>query len=250
MTPSTVKTAHKIRWGKLKTAVLVLFLLGSIGAASWIVYPTHLAARIGHFGLLKWLIENDPERVNAEDYDYATPLHMAALHGGPEIVAFLIEKGADVNAVEADTLCTPLHFASKSGNEEVVRLLISNGARTNIGRGGGWTPVHDTKTPVREFIETLCTNDQQLREAAQSGEADRVKDLLKTDPGIINASDESGSTALHYASEHGHLDVVEILLEHGADPALADIRSRTPTERASIRHKWQIRKMLRDLGKQ
>ena len=34
----------------------------------------------------------------------------------------------------------------------------------------------------------------------------------------VNMKDDYGKTALHFASEHDHIDVVRLLLQHGADP--------------------------------
>lgn len=57
---------------------------------------------------------------------------------------------------------------------------------------------------------------EQLRSAAQGGDLARVRELL--DGTIdINAFDEIGMTALHYAVEAKHIAIVKVLLEQGAD---------------------------------
>ena len=59
------------------------------------------------------------------------------------------------------------------------------------------------------------TKAEQLQEAARKGDAATVKKLL--DEGVdVNTKFRYNATALFYASDHGHVDVVKVLLDHGA----------------------------------
>jgi len=58
---------------------------------------------------------------------------------------------------------------------------------------------------------------KKILRAAKSGDADAVKVLLKSDADLINARDKDDSTPLHCAVWKGHLDVVSVLLDAGAD---------------------------------
>jgi len=58
---------------------------------------------------------------------------------------------------------------------------------------------------------------KEILKAAKSGDADRVKTLIKQDPSVMSAKDTDGSTPLHCACWKGHDAVVAILLEAGAD---------------------------------
>lgn len=65
------------------------------------------------------------------------------------------------------------------------------------------------------------TKAEQFQEAARKGDAVTVKKLL--DEGVdVNTKFRYGATALFYASDHGHLEVVKVLLERGADMGLKD----------------------------
>ncbi|ATX81786.1 serine/threonine-protein phosphatase 6 regulatory ankyrin repeat subunit A [Mariprofundus ferrinatatus] len=44
----------------------------------------------------------------------------------------------------------------------------------------------------------------------------------------INSTDQNGNSALHYASQGAHLDVMRFLIEHGADLNLQNSRLSTP----------------------
>jgi hypothetical protein len=65
------------------------------------------------------------------------------------------------------------------------------------------------------------TKTEQLQDAARKGDAMTVKKLL--DEGVdVNTKFRYNATALFYACDHGHLDVVKVLLDHGADMGVKD----------------------------
>jgi ankyrin repeat protein len=41
-------------------------------------------------------------------------------------------------------------------------------------------------------------------------------------------------TALHCAAQHGHVDAVQVLLQHGADPNIKNCREETPLDLAAL----------------
>jgi hypothetical protein len=65
------------------------------------------------------------------------------------------------------------------------------------------------------------TKTEQFQEAARKGDAATVKKLL--DEGVdVNTKFRYDATALFYACDHGHLEVVKILLDHGANMNVKD----------------------------
>lgn len=65
------------------------------------------------------------------------------------------------------------------------------------------------------------TKADQLQEAARKGDAATVRKLL--DEGVdVNTKFRYGATALFYACDHGHVEVVKVLLDKGADLTVKD----------------------------
>ncbi|MFM9276902.1 ankyrin repeat domain-containing protein [Paenibacillus jiagnxiensis] len=54
-------------------------------------------------------------------------------------------------------------------------------------------------------------------QAAQSGEASRLKEILESHPHLANTENGDGLTPLGYAAHFGNKDAVHILLNYGAD---------------------------------
>ncbi len=57
----------------------------------------------------------------------------------------------------------------------------------------------------------------EIHDAARSGDLEKVKALLKTNPGLVFSTDNGGDTVLHSAAIYGRKDVVELLLAAKAD---------------------------------
>src|SRR3954471_21957055 len=65
------------------------------------------------------------------------------------------------------------------------------------------------------------TKAEQFQDAARKGDAAAVRKLL--DEGVdVNTRFRYDATALFYACDHGHLEVVRLLLERGADMSIKD----------------------------
>ena len=80
-----------------------------------------------------------------------------------------------------------------------------------------------------------------LIEAIQQERPDRVRAILDADSELVNQRDESGATPLHYAAFNGQRQMVQLLLERGANINSTDDKfGATPTG-------WAI-EYLREMG--
>jgi ankyrin repeat protein len=56
-----------------------------------------------------------------------------------------------------------------------------------------------------------------LTNAVKQGDIKQVHTILDENPGLIHQRDESGATALHYATFNGDREIVRLLLDRGAE---------------------------------
>ncbi|KAF5692048.1 ankyrin repeat [Fusarium denticulatum] len=85
--------------------------------------PLFWAAREGHEGAVKCLV-NHGARKEAKDEPYGgTALSWAAANGHTGVAQILRMQGADLNAAD-DMNYTPLSLAASAANEDVLRLLL------------------------------------------------------------------------------------------------------------------------------
>ena len=192
-----------------------------------------------------------------------TPVMVAGRSGSPAVVELLAAKGANVNARAARGQ-TALMWAVAQKHPEVVKVLIANGADIHA-RSDSWTEVmavpphgyleynraiphgNDTALMFAARVDDLASakllvaaganvNDEDawgvsaVVLAAHSGFTDVVEFLLEK--GANANSDRAGFTALHEAIMRRDENLVKVLLDHGADANLP-VRSWTPTRRSS-----------------
>jgi len=68
------------------------------------------------------------------------------------------------------------------------------------------------------FMQIAFSQESEIIEAAKSGNAEKVKALLKDDPDLINTEDSGiGATALHWALIYGKKDVIKAILPYDPD---------------------------------
>jgi ankyrin repeat protein len=85
---------------------------------------------------------------------------------------------------------------------------------------------------------------EQLIKAARSGNLNRVKELLNRGA-KINAKDNNGYQAIHWATRQRHLPVVKELLNRGANIHARDNRGRNPIYMAaSLGHLPVVKELL------
>jgi ankyrin repeat protein len=99
------------------------------------------------------------------------------------------------------------------------------------------------------FITTRAQNqNDEFFAAARKGDAAAVKAFL--DKGTdVNAKTQYGATALSYSCDKGHVEVVKLLLERGADPNVKDtFYGATPMSWAAPKGFVEIVKLLIEKG--
>ncbi|XP_069718198.1 serine/threonine-protein kinase TNNI3K-like [Phaenicophaeus curvirostris] len=196
--------------------------------------PLHIAAYYGHEQVTHLLLKFGAD-VNASGEVGDRPLHLASAKGFLNITKLLMEEGskADVNAQDNEDH-VPLHFCCRFGHHEIVKFLLQSSfeVQPHVVNIYGDTPLHlacyNGKFEVVKEIIQLSGTESLTKENIFSETAfhsactygkniELVKFLLDQNVVSINHQGRDGHTGLHCACYHGHIRLVQFLLDNGAD---------------------------------
>jgi len=148
------------------------------------------AAATGQTERVRELTTHDAELANSYSPDGFTPLGLASFFGHAETVNALLAAGAAVSLASRETMkLTPLASALAVQRNDIARTLIGHGADVNAKGENDVAPLHT---------------------AAARGNLESAT-LLLNHGADINATTKDGKTALAYAEEHNHAEMVEFL---------------------------------------
>jgi ankyrin repeat protein len=192
-------------------------------------------------------------KVSAANDLGATPLWTASLNGSAAMVRKLLEAGANPNAALLAGE-TPVMAAARSGNRGIVEQLLAKGANVNAHGARGQTALmwavaqkhsnvveallaHGADVHARSEVWSQVMavpphgypdynraiphgGDTALMFAARGGDLASAK-LLIAAGANVNDADSWGVSATVLAAHSGYRELVEFLLEKGADPNAA-----------------------------
>jgi len=130
-----------------------------------------------------------------------------------------------------------LHWSVLTRQLGLIERFAALGTPIDAERADGYTPVliavngvfygetGDRSPPsIREMVEYLLARGAKytISVAAAVGDQQRVEQLLHKDSGLARRLNSAGVSPLSYASQRGHLHIVRLLLERGADPNIAE----------------------------
>ena len=103
---------------------------------------------------------------------------------------------------------------------------------------------HGKKDRVNELLASGI--ELNVYEAAATGQMDRLRKLIAGDPSLVNTHSVDGFTPLGFAVFFGHPEIVDVLLEAGADVNLASRESMkvAPLASASAAGQYEVAKKL------
>ncbi|CAB0029690.1 unnamed protein product [Trichogramma brassicae] len=153
--------------------------------------------------------------VNYTDDNGLTHFHVACEHGLDDVVKKFLEFDQDPNLVqktvegqeeekeEEEDVNPPLHSALCWSHKKVVELLLKNGADPNLVNAKGFTPLHiicNDSYGNHKIPELFFKINDELNQLVQ-----------------VDARDKLGRTPLQWAVASFLPDVVDVLLNRGAD---------------------------------
>jgi hypothetical protein len=187
--------------------------------------PLYYAALCGFPDLVGRLMDKHPQHLNAIGGYYMTPAVVALAGRHFQLAQVLHLNGSSV-APRGYSDNTPLHAAAYYGDLEMAQVLLEYGVDVNAQNDAGCTPLD------------FASRDGHRNDS-------RVVQLLIDHGADPNTrASRSGFTPLHRASENGRIEVVRLLIEHGANVEMQDKYGRTPLNVASGDQRGEIKELL------
>jgi len=160
-------------------------------ASGWLT-PLMFAARDGSLALTRMLVAAGAD-VNAVAGDGKTALALAIFNGSYDVASFLVDSKADVNKADAQRF-TPLFWAVDRRNMETAPNFP-------------WMVTVDPLPLIRKLLDAGANPNAIVNNTPRGR-------MREGSPRIVFA------TALMRAAFAGDLELVKLLLERGADPAI------------------------------
>ncbi len=193
---------------------MVAMLDGKLAALGWSPGGDELAAAIRgrDASHVRALLDASPELVHAADRQTNRPIHWATMTRQLDLIDELLARGADIDAQRYDG-ARPIQLANGD-----------YGYR-------GWRDVPpEVEATPRQVLDHLRARGAYLDIATASyiGDIEQVRALLDEDPSRANRPVEyisyyaCSGTPLPNAARGGHIEIVKLLLERGADPNLPE----------------------------
>jgi uncharacterized protein len=177
----------------------------------------------------------DPKAAN--EYS-ATPLYAAAGNADPAVALKLLKAGADPN-VALFSGETPVMRAARQGGVATVRALLEAGADPSAKEKNGgqtalmWAISENHSAVTAELVKHKADVNARSRTGftalmfAARGDLESARILLDAGAKPNESIPDWGGTALIIASTMGQTDIVEALVNKGADPNQRDKNSFT-----------------------
>ena len=209
-----------------------------------------------------------------------TPLTYAARENCIECAKILVEAGADVNQ-QTFYGWTPLLVATQNRHYKLAQYFLEHGANPNTPNNGGWTPLYlatDNRNieggdyPVRapdmdhlDFMKLLIAKGANVNARICGVESKPDKctgDSTETRTNFtMQWLFEDGATPFLRAAQSGDVELMKLLLDHGANPKIFTAHNVTPLAVAAgigwvegVTYEWspeqnlEAVKMCLDLG--
>lgn len=201
---------------------------------------------------LKWVLEEGVDLVIGVGYKGQTALEWAVWHGREALTTLLLARGAYLRMA--------FYMAVQRRNEMIIDLLFAKGDITFADDGTGKTLLHEAvrgcnEPVVRSLLDRgadVAAMDYKLYTplltAVQHGDkALNIVELLLERGADPQDRDYVNRTALHLAAANKGAKTIELLLERGADANAQDDNQRTPLH-AAVQYKCPVIDLLLENG--
>ena len=186
---------------------------------------------------IQYMLELDPELINAEDSEGNLPIHYAADHARTKLIELLLKYDPDAASKEVNngSRRLPLHLACNYPIPIQV-LYDAYPEAILISDEDGDTPLDLARNqPTKNFLQTQLVYARQAQDMTAITTVDEtgqlplhralknnaplgsIKLLTRANPAAVQVSDQNGAHPLHIACKLSSVKVVKFLVELDGD---------------------------------
>jgi ankyrin repeat protein len=182
-----------------------------------------------------------PRQVGPSYMGGMTALLYAARDGQIDAARELVAAGADVNQVSTGGQISPIVMAIVNGHLDLAKMLLDRGADPNLVSEAGLTALYTTIdvewAPHAWFPQPITDQEQVtyldlmkalLAHGANVNARLGKKIWFRSFTHDVTWIDPAGATAFWRAAQSTDLAAMHLLVEHGADPNIANTAGDTP----------------------
>ena len=149
------------------------------------------------------VVAERPTLAKAGDVRGNNAIHWAVMTRQLWLVDMMLELGADIDAPRAD-------------GKSPILLSLHGDYWYRTGRDMAPASIRDGSIVTGYLLAKGA--EYTLSVACAVGDEERVADVLRDDPQAANRLNSARESPLQHAAEHGRLNIVNLLLDHGAGP--------------------------------
>ena len=217
------------RWRKMTTVDVTHYLgLGadpnvSLDDARYGDHALHLAVRASNVEAYKALLDASPQHLETRNAVGDTLLHIAATIGDVDMVSTLVAAGADLWAQRMVNSRDDYYHEHGCGNELEPIL-------TNEQIKESWGIFDDQQTgEARDMPDGLWDmGETALHIAVYARDMDTVSFLASAGAAEKDFRNQYGESLLHWATLRGHLELMQVLIDGGANVLASNIHGDIP----------------------
>jgi uncharacterized protein len=191
----------------------------------------------------------EAQKILAEHPEYLQspePIFAAARRDRVDVVEFLLDLGVSIE-VEDESKQRPLHEAASYDSLRVAEFLIERGAEIEpVETNWNNTPLdHAMYSDLTRMIEFLSRFTRDVFRLTRIGAIERLREVLREEPDLAKVVDDGYSPLMWLPDDETRaIEIIELLLAHGADPTLRSKEGMTAADWAIKRGLYEAAALL------